>query len=86
MTMPELSEFINNARNIHSSISADVWPDGQMLYCHKCGATKHYTREECGYYLGHGWPKEICCDERMKWEPNTTIMTHGKHARRPRKG
>jgi hypothetical protein len=67
--MPELNEFINAAKNIHSSIAGDVWPDGQMLYCHKCGATIHYTRDECGYYLGHGWPKKLCCGERMKWEP-----------------
>ena len=63
--------IIERAKHIHSRIVDDVYPDGWHGNCHSCGKSFYYTREECGYYLGHGWPK---CDHR----PNETIAPEGK--------
>jgi len=59
----DVDKFIKNAQNIHGGIAADVWPNGWDGECHVCGKPFHYTREECGYYLAHGWPK---CDHVYK--------------------
>jgi hypothetical protein len=54
-----IQNVIKAAQNIHKSIADDVWPDGWEGNCHICGKPFKYTKEECGYYLSHGWPK---CD------------------------
>jgi hypothetical protein len=54
-----MERIIENARNLQGNIANDVWPDGWTGKCHKCGKPFHYTKAECAYYLGHGWPK---CD------------------------
>jgi hypothetical protein len=64
----DVTQLINNAKNIQGNIANDVWPDGWSGNCHICGKPFHYTREECGYYLGHGWPK---CDHQ-------TVITKAK--------
>ena len=51
---------VNAMLNAQNNIANDVWPDGWKGNCSKCGKPFTYTREECAYYLAHGWPKCSC--------------------------
>jgi hypothetical protein len=57
----DLHQVIENVNNLHGNIANDVWPEGWHGECHICGKEFFYTREECGYYLAHGWPE---CDHK----------------------
>lgn len=57
--MNNLSEL----KNLHGNIAADVWPGGSWLHCPICDRWERISSAQCGYYLGHGWPK--CCGHTM---------------------
>ena len=56
-----MNTILENVKNLHRNIATDVWPDGWRGKCHICGKPFVYTKEECAYYLAHGWPK---CDHK----------------------
>ena len=56
-----MKQFLDNIANLQNNIASDVWPDGWSGKCRICGKPFHYTKNECGYYLAHGWPK---CDHK----------------------
>lgn len=58
--------IVEKAKDLHNSIAQDVFPNGAILRCSECGVEKDVSTEECGYYLGHGWP--ICCELAMTME------------------
>jgi len=49
--------------NLRSSIVQDVFPKGAILRCSLCGKEIDCSTNDCGYYLGHGWP--VCCGYTM---------------------
>ena len=62
--MMDLSQLLTNARNLHSNIARDVYPDGIRLVCASCGRVVEATTEMCASYLAHGWPR--CHGHEMK--------------------
>jgi hypothetical protein len=65
--------------NIYQKITQDVWPDGWDGKCHICGKPFHYTKNECAYFLGHGWPR--CDHSALKaWKVGTDEGYYLVHA------
>ncbi len=58
-----MKNIIEKALNLHSSIAQDVFPKGAILRCSLCGNEIDCSTNDCGYYLGHGWP--VCCGYTM---------------------
>ena len=58
-----METLFENLKNIHKNICDNVWPEGWHGKCHTCGKLFYYTKEECTYYLKHGWPE---CDHKKK--------------------
>lgn len=58
-----MKNIIEKALNLHSSIAQDVFPNGTILRCSLCEKEIDCSTNDCGYYLGHGWP--VCCGYTM---------------------
>ena len=62
-------DIIQRAKNIHSLIAQDVYPNGQDMTCREgCGYAFHATAEDCASYLAHGWPRH-CGREMISKDP-----------------
>lgn len=64
--MTDIEQFVKRAMGIQGKIARDVWPNGGILSCSRCGRVQSVTAENCGVYLAHGWPK--CCGFTMTVE------------------
>jgi len=58
-----MKNIIEKVMNLHGSIAQDVFPKGGILRCSVCGKELDCSTNDCGYYLGHGWP--VCCRRTM---------------------
>lgn len=57
--MDDFDAIINQAKRIVGTsrkIAADVYPNGAMLRCAKCGHTERATTEQTARYFSTGWP------------------------------
>jgi hypothetical protein len=55
---------LDDLLTLHSKIAGDVWPDGAVLACLKCGYSVRIDSVQCAWYLANGWPKH--CDSQMQ--------------------
>lgn len=66
----DLSQLMDNVRSLHTNIAADVWPEGGILSCSRCGRHFRFSVQDAAHYLAHGWP--VCCGHAMLTEPAGT--------------
>lgn len=55
--MKPLQQWIEQTKQIHNNIAADVFPNGGTLTCKQCGHSESITREDCAHSLRWGWKK-----------------------------
>ena len=56
--------LVSHIRGIHTKLARDVYPNGGLLHCLKCGREQHFTTEDAAQYLKSGWPR--CCGLSMR--------------------
>jgi hypothetical protein len=51
-----MKNIIDKALSLHGAVAHDVFPNGSILRCSVCRREIACSTDDCGYYLGHGWP------------------------------
>jgi hypothetical protein len=62
--MKGVSQLMQVVRDFHKNVAADVWPEGGVLRCTRCGKVQPFTSADAAQYLAYGWPK--CCGQTMR--------------------
>ena len=65
-TAAELGRLLKRVHALPDKIAEDVWPNGAILHCKKCGKSTEISSQNCSDYLWNGWP--VCCGQTMMLE------------------
>ena len=61
-----IDDWLNKAKNLHTNIANDVFPNGGKLTCLRCSHQETFTAAQAASYLAEGWPKH--CGVAMRLE------------------